>query len=180
VVHAHEADEDEDHAHEEEETLAADIHEHEESGGHAGHDHGMPSFESYGLVRSAKGFKEFNIKLSQFKYFPEVISVEKGDRIVLNLDSVDVEHGFFIDGYGIDVLVPEKEFKTIEFVANKSGAFRFRCSSTCGAFHPFMIGKMSVSPNSAVWGSFASVVILPVGILAILRFKKRRKANDQT
>lgn len=160
--------------HEEQEKAHADDHEHAAQGhghggrGHEGHDHAKPSFEKYGLVRAEKGYKEFNLRLQRFKYFPGTIRVNRGDRVKINLDSVDVEHGFYLDGYGINETVPEKGFKTVEFTATKSGAYRFRCSSTCGPFHPFMIGKLVVEPNRRFWSSLLATIAVPVGTLVYL------------
>ncbi len=167
-------DEEEEHHEEGEEE---DNHEGEtaqEGDAHDVHGHGKNNFTEYGLVKFEPGYKEFNIKLDRFKYSPEVIRVNKGDRVKLNLDSVDVEHGFYLDGYGINVIIPEKGFKSIEFVADKSGAFRFRCSSTCGPFHPFMIGKLSVGPNYFFWGSLAGVMVFPVGVLTVLTLRRKK------
>ncbi len=148
---------------------------HAHAGGHEGHDHAKESFEIYGLVKAEDGYKEYNIKLERFKYTPEVIKVSKGDRVRLNIDSVDVEHGFYLDGYGINELIPEKGFKTVEFIATKSGAFRFRCSETCGPFHPFMVGKMVVGPNFNFWGAIITAMFIPVG--SIVYFRKRGGKN---
>jgi cytochrome c oxidase subunit 2 len=148
---------------------------HAEAEGHVGHAHAKESFEIYGLVKAEDGYKEYNIKLERFKYTPEVIKVNKGDRVRLNIDSVDVEHGFYLDGYGIDELIPEKGFKTIEFVATKSGAFRFRCSTTCGPFHPFMVGKMVVGPNFNFWGAIVTAMFIPIG--SLVYFRKRGGKN---
>jgi cytochrome c oxidase subunit 2 len=182
--HGHaEADE---HGHtegEEHEVVESDGHghtegeEHEQAGGegHEAHAHSKESFKEYGLVKAEPGYKEFNIKLDRFKFSPQTIKVDKGDLVKLNLDSTDVEHGFFIDAYGVDFTVPEKGFTTIEFVAEKQGAFRIRCSSTCGAFHPFMIAKLVVGSNYVFWASVMGVVILPAGSLAYATKKKTKK-----
>jgi len=47
----------------------------------------------------------FDIKARQFAYEPPIIKVNKGDTVVLRLASEDVLHGFYLDGYGIDVEV---------------------------------------------------------------------------
>lgn len=53
---------------------------------------------------SAKpGKKIFDIKARQFAYEPPIIKVNKGDTVVLRLTSKDVTHGFYLDGYGINV-----------------------------------------------------------------------------
>ena len=129
-----------------------------------GHDHGngegeaehlKPAFETYGLVRSEPGYKEFNVKLSQFSFEPNTIRVHKGDLVRLNLDAVDVEHGLEIDGYDGTVSVPVEKVVTVEFMATDGGAMRFRCSVTCGAFHPFMVGRIIVEPDTTFpWAMF--------------------------
>ncbi len=48
---------------------------------------------------------------------------------------------------GIDVRFEPGNTRNVEFVADRSGKFRFRCSVACGALHPFMIGELVVSPN---------------------------------
>lgn len=135
--------------------------------GHAGHGHGEPAFERYGLVAEAAGYKEFNVRLERFKYEPGVLRVERGDRVRLNLDSVDVEHGFSIDGYDLDVRVPERGTQSVEFIANKAGAYRVRCSTTCGPFHPFMIGKLVVGSNTRFWTALAVTLVAPFATLAL-------------
>lgn len=128
-------------------------HEHEGEEGEA--EHLKPAFETYGLVRSEPGYKEFNLKLSQFSFTPDTIRVQKGDRVRLNLDSVDVEHGIALDGYDGTIPVPVEKVVTVEFVAKEGGALRFRCAVTCGAFHPFMVGRIVVEPETTFpWAMF--------------------------
>lgn len=141
-------------------------------GGRALASHGpLPPGLRAGLVGAGERFKEFNVVLQLHKFTPEVIEVKRGDRVRLNLQSLDVDHGFYLDGYGIEVTVPGLlGIKTVEFVADKPGAFRFRCSTTCGPFHPFMIGKLVVGPNYRFWLALAAVALAPVGTLAYLGF----------
>lgn len=145
----------------------------EHAPGHAGHGHGKEGFEKYGLVRASRGYKEYNVKLSQFQFQPAVFRVERGDRVRFNLDSVDVTHGFYVDGYGVSVAVPEKEQKTVEFVADRPGAFRIRCAVTCGPFHPFMIGKLVVSPNRQFWFGAAAALLVPAALLTFFAWRER-------
>lgn len=141
----------------------------------AGHGHGPAGIQA-GLVKAEKGYKEFNVILQLHHYTPQVIDVDLGDRVKLNLQSTDVDHGFHLDGYGVDVKVPGLlAIKTVEFVADKAGAFRFRCSSTCGPFHPFMIGKFVVHPNYRFWAALGAVVLAPVATLAYVG--ARREGN---
>ncbi|MHC4149783.1 MAG: cupredoxin domain-containing protein, partial [Planctomycetota bacterium] len=78
--------------------------------------------------------------------------------------------------YGLEMTVPEQGFKTVEFIADRPGALRFRCSTTCGPFHPFMVGKFVAGPNYLFWGSLAGALVFPAGVLT-LASKKRRRAD---
>jgi cytochrome c oxidase subunit 2 len=91
--------------------------------------------------------REIEVVARQFAYDPPIIKVNKGDHITVTLTSKDVLHGFYLDGYGIDEEIRPGEKVRFSFVANKPGKFPFRCSHTCGVFHPFMIGNLIVSPN---------------------------------
>jgi len=110
--------------------------------------------------------KSFTIEARQFSYTPERISVNKGDRVSIRLVTRDVSHGFYLDVYGEKMEVHPNEEATIEFVADKPGVFRFRCSTTCGPMHPFLIGQLSVEPNTPFAGSALALVLVGMGTVA--------------
>ncbi|MFT7507781.1 MAG: plastocyanin [Acidimicrobiales bacterium] len=80
--------------------------------------------------------KEFTIvsKKLEWRFEPESIEVEQGDRIiatVINEDNFD--HGFAIDAFGISQRLPADGTIVVEFVATKSGEFPFYCSVSCSS-----------------------------------------------
>ena len=109
--------------------------------------------------------REFTLEASQFSYSPYRLEVNKGDRVILRLEPQDVTHGLYIDGYGLEIHASVGETAVLEFVADKPGTFRFRCSTTCGSLHPFMIGQLSVGPNTPFASSAIAVVLVAVGAL---------------
>ncbi len=134
--------------------------------------------------------RTITITARQYAYDPPVVRVNRGDLITLKLVSADVTHGFFLEGYDIDAWVErtkpffevrdasgesEDEFSTVEeiqFVADRPGKFRYRCSLSCGSMHPFMQGELVVEPNRA----FPASVGLTIGlVLATLLYLA---AND--
>ena len=124
--------------------------------------------------------KEFTIWARQFDYTPAVITVQQGDYVRVNLKSADVAHGWYIDGYDIDIKVSGGETTSVEFVADKAGTFKIRCSVTCGPFHPFVAGKFVVrqSPNILPWliiAGVAAVAAVSVGILASQLWWRNRR-----
>lgn len=101
--------------------------------------------------RSTPAERFIRITASSFEYAPSNITVNPGDRVTLELASADYVHGLRIDDYNLDVQAEAGQPARLTFVADRSGAFRFRCSVTCGPLHPFMIGQLNVGPNLLWW-----------------------------
>ena len=114
--------------------------------------------------------RTFRIEARQFAYSPSAITVNRGDTITIELVSTDVVHGLYIDGYNLSVQADPGQTATMTFTANQAGSFRFRCNVTCGAMHPFMIGKLTVGTND--W-FFRSAGLALIGVLGILILVKR-------
>jgi heme/copper-type cytochrome/quinol oxidase subunit 2 len=87
------------------------------------------------------------MNMEHFAFDPPVLRINQGDRVILTLQAADVVHGFYLDGYGLDTRVEPGISQRVEFVADQTGKFRYRCSVSCGTLHPFMIGEMVVGPN---------------------------------
>jgi heme/copper-type cytochrome/quinol oxidase subunit 2 len=98
--------------------------------------------------------RTFQIDARQFAYSPSELQVNAGDKVTLQLVSNDVVHGLYVDGYDVSVEADPGQTATLTFVADKPGSFRFRCNVTCGAMHPFMIGKLAVGTNRLLYRSF--------------------------
>ncbi len=113
--------------------------------------------------------KEFTIWARQFDFTPAVITVQQGDYVKVNLKTADVAHGWYIDGYDINIKVSGSETTSVEFVADKAGTFKIRCSVTCGPFHPFLAGKFVVrqSPNIMPWLIIAGVAVVAAVSISI-------------
>jgi heme/copper-type cytochrome/quinol oxidase subunit 2 len=103
---------------------------------------------------SAPVERTFRVEASQFAYSPAEISANPGDTVTIELVSTDVVHGLYVDGYGVSVKADPGQTATLTFVADKPGSFRLRCNVTCGAMHPFMVGKMNVGMNTWLFRSF--------------------------
>ncbi|MEE8402691.1 MAG: twin-arginine translocation signal domain-containing protein [Candidatus Hydrothermarchaeaceae archaeon] len=121
--------------------------------------------------------KEFHVKLTRIKFTPAVITVNQGDIVRLSLEGMDVEHGYYIDGYDIDERVRHAELKVLEFVADKPGAFRIRCSVPCSPTHPFITGKLVVKPNHRFSASIGLALVLPFATLMYLHLRRKAGKN---
>jgi len=114
--------------------------------------------------------RHFRIEANSFQYTPEAIHVNPGDHVTIDLVSTDVVHGLSIDGYDLNVTADPGQTATLSFVADQSGSFRFRCSITCGALHPFMIGKLNVGSNDLLWRAIGlGVLAVVAGVWAVRR-----------
>lgn len=120
---------------------------------------------------SAPQERTFRIDARQFAYSPSALKVNAGDTVTLELVSSDVVHGLYVDGYGVAVQADPGQTATLTFVAGKPGSFRFRCNVTCGAMHPFMIGKLTVGTNLWLYRSLGLAALAVVG--AVVSVKQR-------
>ena len=95
-------------------------------------------------AKYASRFKVINIAAKQFSFIPDKIAVNKGDVVRIVLASKDVDHGFKIKEYGIDIHVKGKATNSAEFLADKAGKFTYYCSVFCGFGHMGMKGELTV------------------------------------
>lgn len=105
---------------------------------------------------------------SQFAFDPPVLRINQGDRVRLTLRAADVVHGFYLDGYNVQQRVEPGIAQELEFVADRAGKFRYRCSVSCGALHPFMIGELVVGPNLPFIRTVALLLVAVAGTLVYL------------
>ncbi|HEC23786.1 MAG TPA: hypothetical protein ENI95_12810 [Chloroflexi bacterium] len=113
--------------------------------------------------------REITISLTQFEFSPARLRVNQGDRVTLTLAASDVVHGFYLEGYGIEERIEPGVTKRIEFVAERRGKFRYRCSVNCGALHPFMVGELIVGPNIPFWRAMGLTLLALAGLLVYLQ-----------
>lgn len=74
------------------------------------------------------------------------ITVYEGQIVTLTLQSLDVPHGFAIDGYpeiGSVFISPQAQSK-VTFIANKVGEFVYFCTVFCGEGHPLHNGLIII------------------------------------
>lgn len=117
------------------------------------------------VARAAPVDRHFRIEASSFAYAPATLRVNRGDRVTIDLASTDVVHGLYIDDYGLEVVSEPGQTQRLSFIADRQGSFRMRCSVTCGAMHPFMIGKLHVGANELLWKALALAGLAAAAIL---------------
>ena len=110
--------------------------------------------------------RTFQIDARQYAYSPSEIHVNPGDRVTFKLVSTDVVHGLYLDSYDLSVVADPGQTATLTFTADRPGSFRFRCNVTCGAMHPFMIGKLTVGTNHWLYRALGLATLAILGVLA--------------
>ncbi len=145
--------------------------------------------------------REFDIKARQYAYSPGRIEVNRGDTVRIRLASLDVVHGFFLEGHDIDALIEPgtavgkkyttfkfrrpskgKEYEVVEeivFKADRAGKFRFRCSHTCGTMHPFMQGEFIVGPNRPYLAGMGAAAGLVIAMFVVLLLPDRGSSTPR-
>jgi len=118
-------------------------------------------------VGAAPQERHITISARSFAFAPGTVRVNRGDTVIVDLESTDVVHGLYVDGYGVATQAEPGRPGQLTFVADRGGAFRFRCNVACGNLHPFMIGKLVVGPNLTWLRAIAATLITAVGALAV-------------
>jgi heme/copper-type cytochrome/quinol oxidase subunit 2 len=123
--------------------------------------------------------RTFRVEARQFAYSPSELSVNPGDKVTIQLISTDVVHGLYVDGYNISVQADPGQTATLSFIATKPGSFRLRCNVTCGAMHPFMIGKLTVGSNDWLYRSIGLAVLGVAGFFPLSSFVRAEKKKEE-
>lgn len=94
----------------------------------------------------SKDVVEIAMDTYQWRYEYCSIKVYEGQTVVIALQSLDVPHGFAIDGYpevGSTYVSPAAQ-SVVKFKADKIGIFTYFCTVFCGEGHPLHKGQLVV------------------------------------
>jgi cytochrome c oxidase subunit 2 len=80
----------------------------------------------------------------RYGFEPPVIHLKKGQEVVLEVSTSDVQHGFEVKGLGIDEPIQPGKPALISLKADKAGEFKVGCSIMCGSGHERMESKIVV------------------------------------
>ena len=95
--------------------------------------------------RSAQGHV-IRVTARRFEYSPKEITVKKDVPVVLEITSLDRDHGFKLREFGIRADIKPGAVTRVRIVPNKTGRFPFECDVFCGSGHEEMTGQIVVVP----------------------------------
>lgn len=88
----------------------------------------LPTGSAQGASTSAS-VKTFNLEGKNFRFTPNEIKVNKGDKVKVVLKVADMQHDFVVDGQDVRTKVGKAgETVEVEFTADEAGEFEFYCS----------------------------------------------------
>ena len=80
----------------------------------------------------------------RFTYSPDVIELQLGVPVVIELTSADRDHGFSVPDLGLRIDVEPGKAASVRLVPSKTGTFAFHCDVFCGSGHEEMAGRIVV------------------------------------
>lgn len=86
----------------------------------------------------SEGPRRVEITARRFTFDPGVITLKKGQPVVLVLKSADVPHGLRFRELGVEIKVPKGGTSQVQFTPDKEGDFVGHCSVFCGEGHGTM------------------------------------------
>ena len=101
-----------------------------------------------GLFVGASAWSEpkvVRIKARKFSYTPSVITLKKGEPVVLEFTTADVFMGFFAPQLNVRADIVPGQVARVPLTPDKAGSFDFLCDIFCGEGHEKMTGRIRVT-----------------------------------
>ncbi len=109
--------------------------------------HAAGQYQPSGRVED--GIRVVDYDAFQYGFAPDPLVVRAGERVRLNVTSLDVAHGVMIPEVDFAADMPTGRRKPAEFIApTEPGEYPVFCSVFCGPGHGDMTGRLVVLPAS--------------------------------
>ena len=100
-----------------------------------------------GYASRAETPRRIEITVKRFTYEPDVITLKRGEPVVLVMHSIDLTHGIMVDELNLKTEDIKKGKPTeIRFTPEKAGHFIGKCAHFCGTGHGTMTLQIDVLP----------------------------------
>ena len=97
---------------------------------------------------AARSTRTIDVTLSRYAFSPDRIEVGLGERVRLNVTSVDGTHGFQVKALALNARIRDGKTVTVELTPKEAGTFEIECSEYCGRGHGRMRARLIVTPGT--------------------------------
>ncbi|HTY54019.1 MAG TPA: cytochrome c oxidase subunit II [Candidatus Binataceae bacterium] len=104
-----------------------------------------PPFDHPGLHQIAPGKYQAVIIGKAWSFTPKTIEIPVGSEVTFLATSVDIDHGFYVDGTRINLMLVPGQISRTTYRFDKPGTHLLLCHEYCGLGHQFMYGKIVVN-----------------------------------
>jgi cytochrome c oxidase subunit II len=94
--------------------------------------------------RDAKPATHIAISMRKFAIEPAVIRIRRGEKVVLDVSTTDVQHGFEVAQLGINEPIQPGRPAEIALDTSKKGEYKVDCSIICGPGHANMSARLII------------------------------------
>jgi len=92
--------------------------------------------------------RTIDVTVSRYAFSPDPIEVRVGERVRLNVVSLDTMHGFQVKALGLNAGIPaDGRTVTVELTPKEVGTFEINCSKYCGRGHGRTKASLIVTPG---------------------------------
>ncbi len=103
-------------------------------------------FATPGLRELAPGKYEAYVIARVWRFDPNQITVPVGSTITFYVTSIDVQHGFKLQGTNVNLQIVPGQVSKLTHTFDQPGTYTFMCHEYCGAGHAAMFGTVNVTP----------------------------------
>lgn len=101
-----------------------------------------PPFDDPGVHEIAPGRYEAVVVARAWGYTPTEIRVPVGAEVTFRVTSIDVIHGFHVEGTRINMMVLPGQISELAYTFDRAGEHLLICHEYCGVGHHAMFGKV--------------------------------------
>jgi cytochrome c oxidase subunit II len=94
-----------------------------------------------------EGVRVVKVTAQRYKFTPDPIVVRSGEKVRVELTSLDTTHGFKLSEYDVNVKIEPGKTSTATFTAGDQGEYHIACSVYCGIGHFGMKATLVVLPS---------------------------------
>lgn len=84
------------------------------------------------------------VEMKKYEIIPNTIRLKQGRNVVLDVNTLDVQHGFYVPDLNIKEPVQPGKPAAISIPTDRRGDFKVVCGIICGPMHDDMTGNIVV------------------------------------